>query len=58
MNDKKTQLYTIVYQLPISNAELFGDIEWYMTNLQHAQVEPEITDFTEANELIARIKAQ
>ena len=56
MNDKKIQLYTIVYQLPMTNSELFGDLEAYMT-AQQEQSEPEITEFTEANDVIARIKA-
>lgn len=57
MNDKKIQLYTIVYQLPMTNAELFGDLEAYMTTYKQEQLEPEITEFTEANDVIARIKA-
>ena len=54
MNDKKIQLYTIVYQLPMTNAELFGDLEAYMTGVQKEQPEPEITDFAEANEVLSR----
>lgn len=56
MNDKKIHLYTIVYQLPMTNSELFGDLEAYMTSSQEPP-EPEITEFAEANELIAYIKA-
>lgn len=52
--DEITQLWTIVYDLPMTNAQLFGDIEHYMTS-QPEQVE-DITDFTEANDVIARIK--
>lgn len=54
MNDKKIELYTIVYTIPMTNAQLFGDLEAYMTT---PPSEPEITEFTEANEVIARIKA-
>ena len=57
MNDKKIQLYTIVYQLPMTNAELFGDLEAYLTAQPQPEVEPEITEFAEANDVIARIKA-
>jgi len=54
MNDKKIHLYTIVYQLPLSNAQLFGELESYMSNSNPEQPEPEITEFAEANEVIAR----
>jgi hypothetical protein len=54
MNDKKIQLYTIVYQLPMTNAQLFGELEAYMTNSNPEQPEPEITDFSEANAVISR----
>ena len=56
MNDKKIHLYTIVYQIPMTNADLFGDSEAYSTS-QPEQAEPEITEFAEANDVIARIKA-
>ena len=54
MNDKKIQLYTIVYQLPMTNAQLFGELEAYMTNSNPEQPESEITDFSEANAVISR----
>jgi hypothetical protein len=53
MNKNTVHLYTIVYQIPMTNAELFGDLEAYMAG-NAEPVEPEITDFTEANEVIAR----
>ena len=54
MNDKKIELYTIVYSIPMTNAQLFGDLEAYLTS---PPAEPEITEFSEANDVIARIKA-
>lgn len=56
MNDKKTQLWTIVYQIPMTNAQLFGDLDSYIT-VTPEPIEPEITEFSEANDVIARIKA-
>lgn len=54
MNDKKQELYTIVYTIQLSNTQLFGDNSPYVAA---QSPEPEITEFNEANDVIARIKA-